>query len=355
MQQITVAPSIMHPPMMPQNLIQPPASLLAQPTMTLPLNGSQYPPMMMTGSIPKADPRNRVLDSDQDTGANSPNNANSNGISGGGGYTSRDPRRRADPRLLARQEQNGGPDMDCILMRNLPVQMGEWDVEEYLNGIGIHPDEVNLCVNAQNRHTGDGVCQFSTPEQARKARKLESVNIGEHKVTIELIGRSEAKQLIDPNAPTMDMNRQQMNGQRADNNNYGSPQMNYNDGPDQQQQQQRFGHNGDDRMMDRMNGPGRYPPRYDNGQSNGGNNMSIEGRVILLENIPYKANSEDILEFFGSMYNLTPDHVKRRYNERGQPAGEAKVLFATQAECAHAFNARRGSMLMNRRVFLKVQ
>lgn len=318
-------------------LLQHQASILTQST-------PQYPPSLMTNttisqSIPKVnanDPRasRLVAMNNYETieGRTSPAAA---------ATPTAVPHRRRDPRLL------NGPEFDCILMENLPSDMGEWDVEEYLRGIGIIPDDINLVMDSQMRPTREGICEFSTHEQARKAAKLDNVNIGNCNVKIHLISRKEAKEKLDPHGSRVIKSSNQQQDDRHDGNNQRYPsgsglayQSPPNDG----------GMNGNPRYggnSNQRNGGGGGP--------SGPNNLPIEGRVILLENIPYKATIEDILEFFGREYNLTPDHVRRRFNERGQPAGEAKVLFNTPDACSHAFNTRRGQMMMNRRVFLKMQ
>lgn len=360
---------------LPPSLQLPVAPMLLPPNLLpnvtgLSMTGTQFPPSLMTASIPKIN-------------VNDPRAAMAANGGGGGGDSSpgnllniRDPRRRLDPRLQLQATESSvkissgnHADGDCILMRNLPPNMGEWDIEEYLKSIGVCPKEITLITDVKLRPTGDGVCEFNTPEQARKAAKLDNVNIGDFNVKIEILSRQEAKRLIDPQglmnkAPlppsSTERNGQQQQQQRIGNNeNYTSPRY---DGPEKMMIDnglKRFGPgpalNGGPNMFGGV--PGGPGPRMMH-QAQGGN-LPHAGRVILLENVPYKATIEDILDFFGNEYNLTPDHVRRRFNERGQPAGEAKVLFNTPEACNHAFNAfvrqNKSREMLNRRVFMKMQ
>lgn len=85
----------------------------------------------------------------------------------------------------------------------------------------------------------------------------------------------------------------------------------------------------------------------------GNNNMNLDGRVVSVMNVPYRANTIDILEFF-SGFQLTPDDVLRRYNDVGQPTGDARVRFLTPIDARKAVESMNNKRIMNRNVNLSL-
>ncbi|XP_037813263.1 probable WRKY transcription factor protein 1 [Lucilia sericata] len=99
-----------------------------------------------------------------------------------------------------------------------------------------------------------------------------------------------------------------------------------------------------------------------NGRSNnggGGNGGGIpeqftrQGCVLSLENVPYKAQLSDILNFFQG-YDLTPDDIIRRYNDDGSPTGDARVAFMSPDQARSAFESRKRKKLFGRNIFIKI-
>lgn len=85
--------------------------------------------------------------------------------------------------------------------------------------------------------------------------------------------------------------------------------------------------------------------------ANNNNNMNLDGRVVSIMNVPYRANTVDILQFF-SGFKLTPDDVLRRYNDAGQPTGDARVRFLTPVDARKAVESMNNKRIMNRNVNL---
>lgn len=83
------------------------------------------------------------------------------------------------------------------------------------------------------------------------------------------------------------------------------------------------------------------------------NSMNLEGRIVTLTNVPYRADTVDILKFF-SGYTLTTDDVIRRYNDAGQPTGDARVRFPTQIDARRAVETMNNNRIMNRNILLNI-
>lgn len=401
-----IAPPILFPGLMPPAHLPIPAPILPgpprPPQLPIPSMNSNDPRMMQQQqqSVQSASTLNNGIT----TNSSIPNNTQPNSITTTAAASavttttvptinSRDPRVSRDPRLQRTQVQ------DCVLVSNIPLDMAEWDLEEFMQNDGPVPNSVSILPNKKQ-----AVCEFTGQAQAEKAIKLNNRIFNGNRVTIELISRdkvNELKQLQDQMA--------NLNGPTSGGSNGNSaPAMLHHDLPRDPRAQQmmdtdnmRFGGGGNrfaprdpraERMMDNRDPRNlRMDPRFDE-LRNGGAYMSRDprgggtplyddgsqspmdrgmgrspyseggqpngpgeyaGRVILIENIPYKATTEDILDFFGPEFNLNPNHVMRRFNDRGQPAGEAKVLFHTPQDCKLAFNLRRTNLIGGRKVYLK--
>lgn len=292
------------------------------------------------------------------------NDYNSDSNQGGGGGTtpsdqtsaasfqSRDPRRRLDPRVQAQLDNSS-----YLLLTNVPLHLAEWDVSEWLDD---EPSKVHLLLNSQRQFNGEVLCEFNTPDLAKKAAAKDNQLLEKNTVRCELIPKSRFEELMNikpdfmenstkvpssamPSQP-LDMPpimRQMPPFTRPGMNGLGPSMGPMGRGPPPQH------------MLPPMMNPG--PPRM-GGPGPGGpdtNDPHFNARVILMENIPYKAGPEDILDYFGPEFDLTPSSIMRRFNERGQPAGEAKVLFHTPADAKQAFNMRKGNKIMGRTVYLK--
>lgn len=320
-----------------------------------------------------------------------------NNVNAAATVNSRDPRVSRDPRLQRNQV------LDCVLVSNLPPDVAEWDLEEFMSNDGPLPNSVSILPNKKQ-----AICEYTGPEQAEKASVLNNRMFNGNRVTIELIGRDRVNELkqvqggingIQPSfgavnsgngvqPPSINHNHSNNNSHRndpraqefmdTDEPPFGVNRMASRDPRAERMMENprdpRGGPRMDPRFDDIRNGPfmnrnprGGNTPMYDDGSRspmerggmpgrspyNDGQNNEFAGRVLLIENIPYKATVEDILDFFGPEFNLNPSHVMRRFNERGQPAGEAKVLFHSPQDCKMAFTLRKANLIGGRRVYLK--
>ncbi|XP_023299800.2 homeobox protein 2 [Lucilia cuprina] len=99
--------------------------------------------------------------------------------------------------------------------------------------------------------------------------------------------------------------------------------------------------------------------RSNNGGGGGGNGGGIPeqftrpGCVLSLENVPYKAQLSDILNFFQG-FDLTPDDIIRRFNDDGSPTGDARVAFMSPDQARSAFESKKRKKLFGRNIFIKI-
>ncbi|XP_063698829.1 uncharacterized protein LOC134829596 [Culicoides brevitarsis] len=296
------------------------------------------------GSSVQASPMINDYNSDSNNGGQTPSDYSSNNNSAP--VTSRDPRRRVDPRVQAQIDNS-----KYLLLTNVPLHLAEWDISEWLErAAGAEPTKVTLLLNSQRKFNGEVVCEFETSEQAKRgAAGKDNQPLEKQNVRVEVIPKSRFDDLMNVkqeekvrNNPPMDLPpvlRQNLPFTRPPGmNGMHLPPMGYGPPPN---------------MMMPMRNPPIMPPRMVNGGPPE-DDPNFNARVILMENIPYKAGPEEILEYFGPEFDLTPGSIMRRFNERGQPAGEAKVLFHSAADAKQAFNLRKGNKIMGRSVYLKL-
>uniref|UniRef100_T1PKU6 RNA recognition motif protein n=1 Tax=Musca domestica TaxID=7370 RepID=T1PKU6_MUSDO len=77
------------------------------------------------------------------------------------------------------------------------------------------------------------------------------------------------------------------------------------------------------------------------------------GCVLELENVPYKAQLSDILNFFHG-FELKSEDIIRRFNDVGQPTGDARVAFDSPEAARKALDARKRKQIFNRTIYMKI-
>jgi RNA recognition motif-containing protein len=82
------------------------------------------------------------------------------------------------------------------------------------------------------------------------------------------------------------------------------------------------------------------------------NDFGRPGHVIMLSNLCYKASVEDILDEFRE-FDLRPDQIIRRFNDLGQPTGNACINFNSPQDADMAIEKYNSIKIMNRPVWLK--
>ncbi|XP_042207873.1 uncharacterized protein LOC121856387 [Homarus americanus] len=83
-------------------------------------------------------------------------------------------------------------------------------------------------------------------------------------------------------------------------------------------------------------------------------NFGKPGCVVALGNVPYRATTDDILEFFHEFPGLRPENIIRRYNEFNQPTADARVAFPSAQEAQRAVQTLNRKFMTHRQVFLSL-
>lgn len=266
---------------------------------------------------------------------------------------------RQDPRLSSRNHSNGNSfntnnsndqnsDItNCILISNMEYRTTENEITEWLAKSNLASIRIQLLFNNRNQTNGTCYVQFLTPTDAEKSISLDGTKFKSRNVSIKLVPfqvvQSELATLNSRMENNMRNNMLQNMAQNNMMNNMGNFANNF----------------GNNNMF--PNGPMPNArmnfQRRDNGNNgNNGNNgpfNNMMGCVVALQNVPYKAKMNDILDFF-SDFTLKPDNIIRRFNNDGLPTGDARVCFNSPIDARKAVEQKNNCRIMNRSVQLSI-
>lgn len=93
----------------------------------------------------------------------------------------------------------------------------------------------------------------------------------------------------------------------------------------------------------------RPPPQRDWAPPNDFGNA---GCVVMLSNLCYRATINDILDEFRE-FDIKPDSIIRRFNDYGQPTGNACINFNSPADASKACDEYNKVKILNRPVWLR--
>lgn len=220
-------------------------------------------------------------------------------------------------------------DTDCIVLNSLPLKTNDRDISDFFSDIGIVPTKVHLMSNHLG-FTGTAYCEFASTQDAATALEKDGVPLGSNIISVKPVARQEMESMLGIPVPS--------------NNALHGPLL---------QQPARppfFQRNFGMSMRPNFMGP-RPPIRRFHHPIQHNNAGDPPGCTVLMENVPYKAGLDEILEFFDG-YDIRTDSVLRRFNDNGTPSGEAKVFFSNPDEAFQAVNEKRGCRIRERTIYL---
>lgn len=262
---------------------------------------------------------------------------------------------------------------DCIIMRNLQYHTTDRDILDFFSDIGIVPVKIHMLLNpGSGKPAGECFCEFDTCEEALRAVSKNGLPLGKNFPSIELVSRSKMLSTLG-----LDVKNNEGNMMSSHNPlpellrppRFGGPMMHGGGGP-------RFPPGGNGgfppmgrapplmsmpprHMMNRhpMGGPGMGPPPPMGGPlqppQDRVEGFGKPGCVLSLENVPFKADIDEIIEFFGN-YNVLRPQVIRRYNDKGMPTGDARVAFNSPMEAQSAYRELKNCKIRDRTIFMKI-
>lgn len=222
---------------------------------------------------------------------------------------------------------------DCVVLNNLPLKTNDRDISDFFSDIGIIPIKVHLMSNHLG-FTGTVYCEFASVQEAAAALEKDRVPLGTNIISVKPIDRQEMQSHLGIPVPPQQQpinfpQMQQIHRPFFQRNNFGGVGI-----------RQNF-----------MGGPPRPPMRRFQKPHLGQHMQDPPGCTVLMENVPYKAGLDEILEFFDG-FDIRTDNVLRRFNDNGTPSGEAKVYFNTPEEALQAVQQKRGHKIRDRAIYL---
>lgn len=261
---------------------------------------------------------------------------------------------------------------DCLSVSRLPPKTTDKDIADFFSDIGIVPTKIHLMSNSLG-FTGQAYCEFVTSEEASRASKKNDTMLGNIHITVKPIKREEMEGVLghtlptpvipsstpvepaaipDKPQPSKSQNKpgltRPMNsplGQKHSMNDHipMNPRPFFNRGGFDGRPTRgppRFGPRG-------MGGPRhRFVPPQEHFED-----APPSGCTVYMKNVPYKAGTNEILDFFDG-YNIT-NNVSRRYNPNNTPSDEAKVLFFDPDEAFRAVQELHQKKIWDRQIFLR--
>lgn len=223
-------------------------------------------------------------------------------------------------------------DTDVVLMSGLPMKTTDRDVIDFFSDIGLVPVNVHMITNKFGP-VGECYCEFASPDEAISALDKNGQPLGNTIVNVEPFPRREMEEHLGlgPNGPPFNHF-----DDRFGRGPMGPGPMGFHPRPPMNRQ---------------MNHPGR-PDRPDNMIPHDPD-MLPPGCVVAMRNVPFKANVEEILNFFRN-FDVNHQSVMRRYNDNGHPTGDARVTFNTPQEARRAFDECKFKKIRDRTIYLSI-
>lgn len=293
--------------------------------------------------------------------------------------------------------------LDCVLMKGLPRDATDRTIVTFLSDTGAVPARIHLMLDTSGAPSGDCFCEFRTPAEARMAATKHGHNLEGCRVTIDLVTRGVVGEALEGPKPLLEVNEGLLGNSPMPHMNLNAPQFfdnnprggfnprgsfrgrgnfdsnrgsfdrgGYNRGGFDQGRGSYRGRGGfNERGRGSYEGRGRGRgfggrgrgggPSFDNGRDQMRHddedpaleNFGAPGCVVSMENVPFRASIDEIMTFF-SEFELTQDDVIRRYNERGQPTGDARVAFRTPFDAQRAVKTRHMDTIHERRISLTI-
>lgn len=282
-----------------------------------------------------------------------------------------------------------------ILLTDIPQKSNDRDVADFFSDIGILPANIIMLRNDKGHFIGETYCEFFTVDEARVAYQKKGMPMGASIVNMSYVTKQFMEMNIKAPMPNdIIMNNLNHNGPphrlpaissliggpggigilgmpnlpilqrpffpRGMGRGMGMPGPM---GPRGMMRMPRHPLNMHPRMNMRFPRPlhmmqqqmQQSPPMQQSGnqqqQYDDEEEIAPPGCTLLMENVPFKAELEEILEFFDG-FDVSPDNVLRKYDAQGRPSGETKIIFNSPEEVFHVLQEKRGNKIRERNIYL---
>lgn len=225
----------------------------------------------------------------------------------------------------------------CVLMKNLPSPVTDIDIVNFFSDINVLPSQIHIMFDTNYKQTGDSFCEFGSEADAAEAiSKKNRAKMKYKSVTITMVPKEQVLEVIGNQLPDEKYSNARYNNLPPLNQKPYSPRFTA--------------------PVYGSAGPRPFPPRgppVPARQSMGPENFGKPGCVVSLENVPYKAEVDEILQFF-SQFNVQRENVIRRFNENGLATGDARVCLKSPLEAEKAVQHLDGKGIRGRSIFVRL-
>ncbi|XP_060535664.1 uncharacterized protein LOC132707745 [Cylas formicarius] len=255
------------------------------------------------------------------------------------------------------KEENAGPlETDCLSVSQLPAKTSDRDISDFFSDIGIVPLKIHLMSNNLG-FTGQAFCEFETKEEAATACSKDSTVLGSNTISVKPIKRQEMMAILGKTIPHQESEEGEGNAEKSPKKEPPAPALLLTPSQNQPLLKPMLLNS---QMPPRMGGPGSRGPRFGprgprlRYSAPRSHDASYEdappGCTVYMDNVPYKAGTNEILEFFEG-YNST-NNVSRRYNPNNTPSAEAKIIFPSPEDAFRAVKELNGEKIWERPIYL---
>lgn len=266
---------------------------------------------------------------------------------------------------------------NCCLLKNLPPAVTDREIVDFFDDVDILPTQIHIMFNADYQQTGESYCEFRSEADAETALQKNNTPLRDRPVSVGLIPQNEVTAAIGvpkllPMIPHSDTVTESADGSQVPVNEEceqtedATKEMTEETVEDSSDTAETGQQSALPSLLAPMKRPppykmkpqypeagypefrGRhapYPPRHPHMRKPFG----APGCVVMLENVPYRAEVDEILEFFGE-FELTQEQVTRRFTEWGQATGDVRVWLRTPYEAQRAVRTLNGCMMRNRTI-----
>ncbi|KAK8788564.1 hypothetical protein V5799_021658 [Amblyomma americanum] len=261
------------------------------------------------------------------------------------------------------------PGHTCISMLGLPSTVTDRVIADFFITQGVIPRAIHIMLGANSVPTGHAFAEFGSHADCERAFLQDGANLGPHVIALKTITHSEVAEVLGghrrPDGRPDGRPGSRFDGRPHDRGDGrpdgGRPGLMRPEGrfePAAGPPRERDGPPAKRPLLERSPRPPLFPeprqaplfpqrgrpllraPLHKELRMNG---FGKPDCVVTATNIPYRATVDDIIGFFQG-YGLTEEDVIRRFNDWGQPTGDARIAFHTPRdaqEVVSKFNSRR--------------
>lgn len=222
---------------------------------------------------------------------------------------------------------------ECVIIRGLPYDANDRDILDFFSDENVVPTQIHIMLDKMGNPAGDAFCEFNTFEEASRALKKSNKFVGRSKVSVLPVSRDEMLDALgvphgdhsQPNCPPGPLPLMMM-------------RMPFR--PPMFPHVQRSGPRPalPNRHMDSMSWP---------------NGFGRPGCVLALENVPFRAEVEEIVDFFRG-YGISREQIIRRFDDHGRPTGDARVCLNNPSDAQRALKVLNYKTIRQRPIYIRL-